>query len=157
MRRALPLAALALAACGFHLQGVGRVPEALRICYLDTPDRYSDFHAAFSASLKGADVQLVARAEEAGAVIEIKKDESGQRILSVSARNTPTEYEVYYTVTYRVRDQTHELLAPQTLSLTRAYSFDENALLAKDREEQQIRTALAREMATLVMRRIAAL
>jgi LPS-assembly lipoprotein len=146
-----------LAACGFHLQGVARVPHALAVSYVDAPDRYSYFHRAFTDALADAGVRLAARPEDAGVVIEVKRDDSGQRILSVSARNVPTEYEVYYTVTYRVHDADRELVAPQTLSVTRVYSFDETALLAKDREEQGIRAALARELAALVMRRLAAL
>jgi LPS-assembly lipoprotein len=146
-----------LAACGFHLQGVAKLPPVLGRTYVDTTDRYTDFHQSLAEALDVSGSRLVGTSTEATAVVEIRRDESGQRVLSVSARNTPREYEVYYTVEYRVRAGTKELLAPQTVTLTREYSFDESALLAKQQEQETIRSALARELAGLVMRRLAAL
>lgn len=152
------LALLALlGGCGFHLQGVTRLPPVLARSYVDAEDRYTDFHQAFGDALRTSGAKLARDADSASSVIEILKDESGQRVLSVSARNTPREYEVYYTVEYRVRTGSRELLAPATLTLTRDYSFDETALLAKSEEQELIRASLAQELAALVMRRLAAL
>ena len=50
-----------------------------------------------------------------------------------------------------------EPLPPQVLTLSRDYSFDETAVLAKEHEQEMIRAALARELAGLVMRRLTAL
>jgi LPS-assembly lipoprotein len=149
--------ALLLGACGFHLQGVARLPPVLARTYVDTSDRYTDFHQSLTEALSVSGSRLVGTSTEATAVVEVRRDEAGQRVLSVSARNTPREYEVYYVVEYRVRAGTKELLAPQKISLTRAYAFDETAQLAKQQEQETIRAALARELAGLVMRRLAAL
>ena len=46
---------------------------------------------------------------------------------------------------------------PQEIELTRTYSFSESDLLAKDREETILREALARDLADLVVRRLASL
>jgi LPS-assembly lipoprotein len=90
-------------------------------------------------------------------VIRIRRDQSGQRVLSVSARNTPEEYEVFYAVEYSVDGPAGELIPPQQLELTRDYSYDETAVLAKQREQAVLREALARDLAGLVVRRLAAL
>lgn len=158
MRLALLLpVALTLAACGFHLQGVSRLPPAFASTYLAAEDRYTDFNGAMREGLKVAGSQLAGSAEEAGATVEVLTDDSGQRVLSVSATNTPTEYEVYYTVKYRVRIGAKEVLPAQTLTQTRDYSFDETAILAKEQEQEIIRRALAHDIAALVLRRLAAL
>lgn len=146
----------ALAACGFHLQGVARLPPAFASTRLVAEDRYTDFHRAFEDALRASGTQL-AGADTATATVEVLTDDSGQRVLSVSATNTPTEYEVYYTVRYRVRIGDKEVLTPKLLTLTRDYSFNETAVLAKEQEQEQIRAALARELAALVMRRLTAL
>ncbi|MFO0450188.1 MAG: LPS assembly lipoprotein LptE [Pseudomonadota bacterium] len=148
--------ALALAACGFHLQGTARLPPTLERTYL-AGDRYTEFNRALTDSLRVAGVRLATAQDDATAVVELLEDDTGQRVLSVSARNTPGEYEVYYTVRYRVTAAGRELLPAQSLTLTREYSFDETALLAKEREQELLREALARELAALVMRRLAAL
>ena len=38
--------------------------------------------------------------DDATAVFTIYYDQTGQRVLSVSARNVPTEFEVFYTISY---------------------------------------------------------
>ena len=157
--RAARLAALTLtpvlAACGFHLQGVARLPPAFAATRLVAEDRYTDFHRALSDALRASGSRLVG--SDATATVEVLADDSGQRVLSVSASNTPTEYEVYYTVRYRVRIGDKQVLSPKVLTLTKDYSFNEAAVLAKEQEQQQIRAALARELAALVLRRLTAL
>lgn len=146
----------ALGGCGFHLQGVARLPPAFATTALASDDRYTDLRQALEESLRVAGSQVVGRGEPAGAELEILNEDSGQRVLSVSATNSPTEYEVYYSVRYRVRVDGREVLAPQSLSLNKDYSFDETAVLAKEQEQQQIHAALARELAALIMRRLTA-
>jgi len=153
---ALALLLAGLAGCGFHLQGVARLPSVFAVTALESDDRYTDLHQALADSLKVAGARVVSRGEPAGAELEILSEDSGQRVLSVSATNSPTEYEVYYTVRYRVRVDGREVLAPQSLTLNKDYSFDEAAILAKEQEQQQIHAALARELATLIMRRLTA-
>jgi LPS-assembly lipoprotein len=102
-------------------------------------------------------VRVTSHREDATAVLKIAKDQSSQRVLSVSGTNSPTEYEVFYTVIYSVEAAGTVLIEPQTLSLTRDYSFDETALLAKEHEQEQIRAALAQQLAGLVLRRMAVL
>jgi LPS-assembly lipoprotein len=160
MHRHLPPALVLLtllAGCGFHLQGVTKLPPAFATTQLDAEDRYSDFHRAIDLALRTSGSKVVGHGIEAGATIEVLKDDSGQHVLSVSATNTPTEFEVYYTVRYRVRVGEREAIPPQTLTLTRDYSYDVTAVLAKEHEQEVIREALARDIAALVMRRVAAI
>jgi LPS-assembly lipoprotein len=151
------LLALVAAGCGFHLQGVSRLPNTLDRPYVDALDRYTDFYQSLTEALDVSGSRPVHGSAQATAVVEVLRDESGQRVLSVSAENRPTDYEVFYTVEYRVRAGERELLPTQRLTLTREYSFDERALLAKQQEQELLRAALARDLAGLVMRRLAAL
>ena len=89
--------------------------------------------------------------------MRIVTDEVKRNILSVSARNTPREYEIVHTVRFSVSAGGKELLPEQEVSLNRDYSFDERALLAKEHEEALLREALARDLADIVMRRLASL
>ena len=50
-----------------------------------------------------------------------------------------------------------QVVPPQRLELTRNISFDESELLAKDREEEILREAMARDLADLVLRRLESL
>jgi len=153
----LLLVALAASSCGWRLQGIERLPSAMSVTYVDAADRYSEFNRALRESLNAAGAQLVNDSSQARAIIRVRRDESGQRVLSVSARNRPEEYEVYYIVEYSVEGVSGELLEVQMLERKRDYSYDEAALLAKQREQAVLTQALARELAGLVLRRLAAL
>lgn len=145
-----------LTACGFHRQGSAPLSPAFRSTHVVGGDRYTEFHRALVESLQAAGATVVEGGSESGAVIEVLDDKPTQRVLSVSANNVPTEYEVYYTVRYRVTVDGREVVAPSRLELSRDYSFDTTAILAKEAEQETIRLALARDLAGLILRRLAA-
>lgn len=153
----LGLVACALTGCGWRLQGSNHLSEAASITYVDARDEYTDFHRALIRTLNSSGARVVESSSDAKAIVHVRKDESGQRVLSVSARNTPEEYEVYYKIEYSVEAGGTEVIAPQVLELTREYAYDEGAVLAKQREENILRDALARDLAALVVRRLGAL
>jgi LPS-assembly lipoprotein len=146
-----------LAGCGFQLRGASHLPEVMSRTYIDSQDRYSEFDRALRERLKANGATVTESRRDATAVVRIRKDATGQRVLSVSAQNKPQEYEVFYDVQYSVETPAKELISTQTLELTQDYSYQESAVLAKQREEQTLREALARDLANLVLRRLAAL
>lgn len=148
---------LSLAGCGWRLQGTAKLPEIMSTTYVETDDRYTDFNRMLREGLEASGVRLASSRAQASAIVRIRRDDSGQRVLSVSARNVPEEYEVFYAIEYSVESQTGELIEPQKLELTRDYSYDTTAVLAKQREQAFLREALARDLAGLVIRRLASL
>lgn len=151
------LTLLSLGGCGWRLQGTSKLSPTMTVTYVEAEDRYTDFNRALQERLRASGAQLAGKAGDASAVVRIIKDQSGQRVLSVSARNTPEEYEVFYAVEYSVASHGTELIPPQRLELTRDYSYDTTAVLAKQREQAVLREALAQDLAALVLRRLASL
>jgi LPS-assembly lipoprotein len=154
---AVVLVAALLGGCGFHLQGRAPLPQVVRSPYLEAPDRQSDFVQYLRHALVSNGAQLTPQKEKASAVVSILRDNVTRRVLSVSATNQPNQYEVTYTVGFSVSAADKELLAPQELTATRTYSFDERLLLAKNHEEEILRQDMARDLADMVMRRLASL
>ena len=154
---AITVAAVLVAGCGFRLAGTAPLPPSLARPHLSFSDPYSDFARVFGRQLQSAGAILESSDAAATATVEVSRDTVEQRVLSVSARNIPTEYLLIYTVTYSVRHAGKELLAPQTISLSQDYSFSEQAVLAKEHEADRLRRQMARELAAIAMRRIASL
>ena len=152
----LPLLLLA-SACGFQLQGAIVPPAAMERTYIATEDRYTLFYRDLRTELHAAGVELVDTPEQATATLSILVDETGQRVLSVSARNVPTEYEVYYSVEYALQGEGRSLLAPQFITLTRDYTYDETLVLGKAREEALLREAIVQDLVRVVLKRLASL
>ena len=142
----------ALGGCGFRLAGSEHLPAVLAKPYLSVKDPYTDFSREFERELKSSGAVLQLGRQDATATIDVTKDLIEQRTLSVSARNIPTDYELRYTVTFDVRGPDAEILAPQTITLSRDYSFEENELLAKEHEADILRARMARDLATMAMR-----
>ena len=150
-------AAATLAACGFHLQGRTPLPQVIRTPYLEAADHQSDFVLSLRRALLSSGAQLAQERSKASGVVSIGRDTVTRRVLSVSATNQPNEYEVTYTVSFSVAAGDKELLSNQEVSATRTYSFDERLLLAKGHEEDILRQDMARDLADMVMRRLARL
>ena len=153
----LLVAAVLLAGCGFHLQGSGSLPEGMHKFYLITADEVTPFAVELRRAIERSGGQLTGTSAEADTVVRIQRDRSGRRVLSVSARNTPQEYEIFYSIGYSVDRGGKEVLELQPLEMVRNLSFDQTQLLAKDREEAIIREAMARDLAVLVTRRLESL
>jgi LPS-assembly lipoprotein len=149
--------ALAAGGCGFHMQGATALPAGIQKVYVSTKDELSPFAVELRRALDDAGAAVAPSAGEADAVIRVTQDRTGRRVLSVSARNTPQEYQVFYSIQYSITRGDEEAVKPQAIELTRTYSFSESDLLAKDREENILREAIARDLAGLVLRRLESL
>jgi LPS-assembly lipoprotein len=148
---------LAVSACGFRLAGSDPLPGVLARPYLSLKDPYTDFSREFEHQLKSAGATLQGLRANSTASIEVTKDLVEKRTLSVTSQNIPTEYELTYTVTFAVRGPDKELLAPQTISLAKDFSFEEAALLAKENEADVLRQQMARDLVSIAMRRLSSL
>ena len=93
----------------------------------------------------------------ATAIFSITGDLTGQRVLSVSARNVPTEYQVFYTIGYALVSGEESLLAPQVVTYTRDYTWNETLVLGKAHEEDMMREAIVRDLVRTVLKQISTL
>lgn len=122
--------------------------------YISAADNRSLFYRDFREALQSAGVQLVDDAANATATFTISYDHTDQRVLSVSARNVPTEYEVFYTIEYALDSGAKNLLESQVLSLTRDYTYDPTLVLGKAHEQELLRDAIVDDLVRIVLKQI---
>lgn len=146
-----------MAGCGFQMRTQPTLPPEMARTYISAVDRQSVFYRKLAAELRKNGVVVVDSPLDAGATLNVLDDETGQRVISVSARNIPREFEVFYRVTYSVSDDSRVLLEPQEQVVARDYTFDETLVLGKAQEEEMIRAGIADDLVRLVMFRLAAL
>jgi LPS-assembly lipoprotein len=151
------LGVVVVAGCGFHLQGRQPLPPAFAYTFVDTRDEQTDFVQDLRKALLASNVNVTRTKGSSGAVITVHEDQLTERVLSVSARNIPTEYELTYKVNFSVTTDDRTLIEREEISASRDFSFDEAQLLAKEREQEILSEALGRDLVALVMRRLAAL
>ena len=147
-------AALLLGGCGFQLRGVIPLPPEMSVTYIDTADRFTDLYASLRRGLEANGVQVVEQRRPGVAVIHLRGEESGERVLSVSARNIPREFEVYYIVEFELALNGEIRMTDQRIVQTRAYTWDETEVLGKAEEGRLVRQALADDVASRMLRRM---
>ena len=155
MRLVICLLAVLLASCGFQIQGTESLPEKMQRTHVIWPpgtDR--DMRRDLATSLTAMGVEVVTDAADASAILAVRRNDRGQRVLSVSATNVPEEFEVYHVVSFDLVSGQEVLLRDETITLTRDYVFDETRVLAKEQEQQIISQALAKDMIRQIRRRL---
>ena len=154
----VPLLLASLVACGFRLQGTSTLPPAMAVTWIQWPaDVSPDLQRQLPRALLATGIRLATAPEEATAVLEITEDRFGERVLSVSATNIPEELEVYHSVTFELRAGESVLFPSERITLTRDYTFDETAVLAKYQEGEIIASALVNAVVQQIRRRLAVL
>lgn len=160
MPRTLPLVmfCLLLSACGFQLRGEARLPAVMDETYLQVDDDSTPFMRELGLRLEANGAGLVDRPGEGSAVLQIHSERMRREPLTISGQARVREFLLTFEVDFELRDGDGEaLIERERLYLTRDYSFDEQEILAAQREEEFLRADLRRAMTERMLRRLEAL
>jgi LPS-assembly lipoprotein len=161
--------AVLVGGCGFRLQGSTPLPAVVATVQLDAADDRTPFAQALRRRLGASGAALAPRGATASgasgaagaapgiALLRIERDEVLERVTSVSARNIPREYELTQVVRFSLDAGGTRRISSAEVSASRSLTFDERRALAKEREREQLREALADEVAGVVLQRVAGL
>lgn len=145
---------LHLTACGFALRGSESLPVSLKRAFVETVRNDEGLARELERQLSVAGADLTANRSAASAVLKIIESDAGQRVLSVATTGGPEEYEVFHRVRFELTVDGARVYGPDSLTLTRDYTFDKNDILGKRREYDTLRDALQKDVASLILRRL---
>lgn len=149
--------ALFVAACGFQLRGSNIVALPYKTLHVAIPD-----HSEFGVNLKRAiratgSTQVLELPEGADAVFTPTGESRDKTVLSFTSAGRVREFQLRYRYSYRVHDlRGIDLIEPVTISLSRDFSFDDAAVLAKEQEEALLWRDIQNDLVQQVLRRLAA-
>lgn len=147
-------ALLLLAGCGFHLQNKAELPPEMALTYLEIKDPYSRLAQRVETILEQNGAQVVHSRENA-AILEIPVNNLRKLIQAIGDNARVREYQVRLTVNFRVLNSEGEELIPmQVLEVSRVYSFNEQDILAAEREDEYLRQEISDTVASMIVRRI---
>ena len=150
----LVLFALLLSACGFHLQSSSELPPEMQRTRLEVTGPYSEFARRLEVHVEQSGAQVVTDADDA-AVLEVPQNRVRREIQSIGDNARVREYMLRHTVQFRLLDSNGKELIPlQTLEQSRVYSFDQQDILSKEREDEFLRDDLSDTLARMVVRRL---
>ncbi len=139
------------------MRGQPTLPTEMTRTFIAADDSRSLFYRKLRSELRQSGIDVVDTPVDATAVLTILGDDTGQRVLSVSARNVPREYEVYYRITFSLESDETTMLAPREHTVTRNYTYDETLVLGKAREEELLREAIADDLVRIVFIQLSSL
>ena len=153
---------LTLSACGFHLRGSNgsfMLPFAtMHIGLPDTSPLAIDLKRYIRAI---GSTEIVDTRDGADAALEVLVDPERTRtktILSLNSNGRVREYQLGYSIQFRVVDKAgNVLLGLTTIALNRPITFNESQVLAKETEEASLYRDMRNDLVQQIMRRLAAI
>lgn len=159
-RRRLLLAAagLTLAGCGFRPRGMAGLGAPT--VQINNVPRTSPLGRAIARRLAGSETRWVEPPEAAELRIDILSYREERDILSLTPDGKVREYLIRASLRFRVLDKEGQELLPATeLSAERDYSYDDNLITAREKEEMllydDMRQQLVDQMFLMIGRTIA--
>ena len=123
---------LAVSSCGFQLRGSLETPFKSIQINGGSPELIKQLKRNYKQS--GIDV----KASSAEKTIEIITDKVNKRILSLKSTGTVSEYQLDYIFSYRIKSDLNDWGAPNTIEMSRSYTYDDSNRLAKQEEENSL-------------------
>lgn len=151
-----------LGGCGFHLRGqakAGLSPElsVLRVRIMGDNVSGNKLRREVERALNTqADVRIAPQADNGIPMLTLYDEQSNSRTLSYDQDRKVSEFLLRYRVDFDVQDAAgKKMVERQTIILQRDYTFDRLNVLAKEREEQELREQMRQEAVQQMIRRLA--
>lgn len=155
---AVGLALTLLAGCGFQLRGAPPVSAALQPLALNCADDVPQLLCqSVQSQLELGDVDLQ-ETGKARYVMKLGDFQQDRRASAITVQAAAAEYTLRHSVSLELisADQI-PIIADTRLTSTESYRYDETNVLAKQREEEELRTQLSDRLAQQIIFRLAPL
>ena len=151
------LVLITLSACGFQLRGqLTQLTHISDSWQLEGVALYSDLSREITRQLHQAGVQIVTQGGQH--ILEISERQQDKRLFSVNAQNEAVEYELLLSWQFNLkRPGETASLNPTRIHTRRIVYQPQNNRLSSDREVQQLRTDMQRELVTRMLRQLSLL
>ena len=149
------LLAVMLAGCGFHLRGAGSANLPYKTVHIALPET-AEVRIWLERYIKASgNTEVIDDGKNAEAIFQQVEDSRQKTILSVNAQGRVREYRLQMTYRFRIVDaKGQELVAANTIALSRDISFDDSSVLAKDIEESLLWRDMNSDLVNQIMRRL---
>jgi LPS-assembly lipoprotein len=145
------LLTLFLSSCGFALRGDYLLSPQLQTLHLSSADKFGELTRQVKQHLTINKIKLLSQATENVPQLKLSKDSLNRRTLSVFPNGQVAEYELIYTVRYRLVLSQNDVRS-FVFELNRDYQDDPNIALAKSRELELMLSEMRKEAANKILR-----
>ena len=147
---------LTISACGFHLRGFQQAAKTDIATIFIRTSAANRVTNEVRSQLKSSGAEVTGSLEKAEYILGISREAIRRSVLSVSATTGKVdEYQLVLSVSMTIgKPGQDELLADETIRVSRDYTFDEDAILGKTAEEELLEEELVRQASSQIMRHL---
>lgn len=143
---------MTISACGFHLRGM---TSSLSFETVSVQGANLSLKRQLLRNITANDLTLVDDVKKADVVLELINESNRKRIQSLAGTGVVREFELYYQVSFRIREGSNpEWGETQTLQLRRDYSYNDEIVLGKAEEEARLNDDMRNDAIREIMRRL---
>tara|TARA_Y100001936_G_C15895675_1_gene570464 strand:- start:160 stop:663 length:504 start_codon:yes stop_codon:yes gene_type:complete len=146
------LSCLILVSCGFHLRGLAIVP--FKTLYIQAPNTsiLLDIKRRVQSS---SNATVVGNPKDAQATLHIINASHKKIILSVSSSGRVREFQLRYSLSYRIINQAGQEIYPITeIIVKQVLPFSDSAFLSSQREEKMLLDQMKKDAILRLIRRL---
>jgi len=148
--------ALVLTACGFHLRQSVALPPSMQHIHLSVYGG-GDLQRILDRALTASGVDVEEKPGPDIAELKITNARFSNDMLTISGYAQVTEYAVHYYVDFHVENGTGKmLLPPQSISMSRNYSYDSTNTIGSSGQVEEIQRGLNDDMVQAILFRLQA-
>lgn len=144
-----------LTGCGFHLRGMHEMPRWLNNVTVVIQNANRDMEPFLNEQLKAYHINTCSDASLAEYWLIVEQDNFRQQISSISSSTTPRQYQLIYTVLFKLqRAKGKEIMPLRQVVVTRLITLNSNRILGSTNEEDQSKTEMQRDAAIQIIDRL---
>jgi len=142
-----------LSACGFHLRGIGDFPTWLRPkVAIILENETHDWEAQLKPLLSAGDIKVTSDPKQASYWLIIEKEKLDQNIASVSSSSTPRQFQLRYSVTFRLETDQGKILIPsRSVVVNRPLTINNERILGSRNEAEKLKLEMKHDAAIQII------
>ena len=125
-----------ISACGFHLRGIVDMPPWLSDVAVIVEKAHRDLGPEIKEQLNAYHIQVTDKPNHARYWLIIEEDTEEKHITSVSSSTTPRQYQIIYTVQFKLQEANGKDIIPTNrVTATRLVTINSDRILGSNYEE----------------------
>lgn len=151
----LIITTMIVSGCGFHLRGMINVPTWINNISIIVEQAHRELAPQIQSQLQAYSIYVNPNPALARYWLIIESDSTQQNITSVSSSTTPRQYQLIYTVQFKLQRAKGEDIIPSTqIVTTRQVTINSNRILGSNEEEELLKGDMRRDAVIQMLNRI---
>lgn len=141
--------------CGFHLRGMSDIPKWLNHVAIVIQEASRDLEPLLADQLEAYHINVPSDPALAEYWLVIEHDETRQEISSISSTTTSRQYQLIYTVRFKLqRVRGAEIIPSSQIVISRQVTINSDRILGSTSEEELLKREMRRDAAIQIIGRL---